>query len=332
MEESKGVQFFDVESFPPQKLFELAEENFVKVNYADAEYYYQLCIKKDPEQEEAVSQYAECLKTQGKFEQSIEVLKSAIENRFNKSGAHGGDYKKYLQLAELMDGEESIKLYEQGIKLIQEGVLNGTLSHEDKDVKRDLSEAFSGLAEVFQTDFLHLAESEPKVVECIQKAMEADPTALDAHLQQTNYYLNKENEEEAKKSIKIVIDGLTTLKEDDDSYDDSFKLNAAKLCVEIGEFSLPISILETLVLSNDSNYEAYYMLAFCHYKTQNFYTALEYTESLLAKKDLQEDEEIFTATQELKDELDKQDFNQAKDANDMEGQEEGEDEDWMDLE
>lgn len=50
------------------------------------------------------------------------------------------------------------------------------------DIKRDLSEAYSGLAETYMTDFLHLAESEPKVIECIQKAMEADPSGLDAQL------------------------------------------------------------------------------------------------------------------------------------------------------
>jgi len=54
--------FLDVESFSPARLLELAEENFTKVNYSDAEYYYTLCIQKDPSNEEAISQYAECLK------------------------------------------------------------------------------------------------------------------------------------------------------------------------------------------------------------------------------------------------------------------------------
>lgn len=40
MEESKLNLFLDVESFPAEKLFQLAEENNIKVNYSDAEYYY----------------------------------------------------------------------------------------------------------------------------------------------------------------------------------------------------------------------------------------------------------------------------------------------------
>lgn len=74
------------------------------------------------------------------------------------------------------------------------------------------------------------------------------------------------------------------------------------------------------------------MLAFCHFKVSNFYTALEYTESLLAKKDLAEDEEIQSATLELKEELDKTDFKDAKDGDDYKGEDGEGDEEWMDLE
>lgn len=65
-------------------------------------------------------------------------------------------------------------------------------------------------------------------------------------------------------------------------------------------------------LSDDSNLEILYLLSFCHYKVGNYYTALELIEEL-QKKDLTVDDEISVATKELFDELNKQDFNLAKD-------------------
>lgn len=215
----------------------------------------------------------------------------------------------------------------------------GKISPDNAEVKRDLSEAYAGIAEVYQTCFLHLAESEPKVVECIRLALEADPNALEGHLQQANYYLNKENEEEARKSIRHVIERLQTplTMIDEESYDDSFKVNAAKICVELEEFLLPVVILENVVLSNDSNLEAHYLLAFCEFKCEHFYSALEYVQSLLANPDLENDEEIATATKELKDAIDSADFTKAKDGEGYDDiAQEGEDdencEEWMDLE
>ena len=56
MEEKPNASLFmDVENFTVARLLELAEENFSKVNYSDAEYFYTVCIKKDPSNEEAIS-------------------------------------------------------------------------------------------------------------------------------------------------------------------------------------------------------------------------------------------------------------------------------------
>lgn len=70
----------------------------MKVNYSDAEYLYTLCLQKDPQNEEASSQFAECLKTQGRFDEAIAVLEASITAL---SSQHTSDYKKFLQLAEL---------------------------------------------------------------------------------------------------------------------------------------------------------------------------------------------------------------------------------------
>ncbi|EGR34015.1 hypothetical protein IMG5_027130 [Ichthyophthirius multifiliis] len=321
----ENIGFQDVENLLPSQLFQLAEENYTKLNFPDAQYFYTLCIQKDPLNEEAASQYADLLKQTNQIEKAIQFLTQQIQYHRNE-----GDYRKYLQLADLLDGHESIELLETGIKLI----LQHPNYNQQSDIKRDLSEAYSGLAEIYQTDFLHLPESEEKVIFCIKKAKEADPTALDSYLQEANYFLNKENEKDAKIALNTVLKGLEKLNEENDHHDDSFKINVCKLCIEVNDFESALPILENMVLSNDANFEAFYLLAFCHFKCNNFCTSLEYMETLLTKKEQFEDDgELYTAAIELKAELDKTDFQKGNDWKDEDENEQGNnDEDWMDME
>jgi hypothetical protein len=54
--------------------------------------------------------YAEFLKSNDNVELSKEILIKSLKERPN------GSYKRYFQLAELYEGEESIKIFEEGIK------------------------------------------------------------------------------------------------------------------------------------------------------------------------------------------------------------------------
>lgn len=113
-------------------------------------------------------------------------------------------------------------------------------------MKKDLADAYSAMAEIYQTDFLHLKESEAKCTECIKRALDIDPECLDAFLQLANYQLNKENEDQAKQTLDKIYLKLEQIEDEKDYYTESFKISTVKLFIEVEEYEKPLTILEKL--------------------------------------------------------------------------------------
>lgn len=163
-----------------------------------------------------------------------------------------------------------------------------------------MAETYAAMAEIYQTDLINFKESDNLCISCINQALQIDPNSLDATMQLSNYYLNKELTEKAVEPIKKLVADLTSIigNQELDHYTEDFKLQAIKLSIEIEDFGGPIKLLESLRLADENNIEALYLLSFCNFKLQNYYSALELLEEL-QKKDLSADEEIKTATLEL---------------------------------
>ena len=112
-----------------------------------------------------------------------------------------------------------------------------------------------------------------------------------------------------------ITEYLKNLEDEDDYYTDSFKIQTVKLFIEVEEYAEPIGMLENLLKENAKNAEVLYLISFCNWKLKNYYHALEFIEGCFAL-DLSDDDELRTAAVELKDELDKSNFNEAKDGED----------------
>lgn len=82
-----------------------------------------------------------------------------------------------------------------------------------------MGDAYAAIAEIYQTDLLHLKESEQACLENINAAFRFDPTNLDAFLQLANFHLNKEDEAAAKQDMRLVYDRLS---QSYDDYDEDF--------------------------------------------------------------------------------------------------------------
>lgn len=61
-----------------EKLLQLANENFEKLNMEDAEYFYEEACKKDENNEIALTSYADYLKHVSEFEKAEYLYKRAI--------------------------------------------------------------------------------------------------------------------------------------------------------------------------------------------------------------------------------------------------------------
>ena len=79
------------------------------MEYEEAEYFYDLAYKKKPHDQMIVLCYSHVLKANDKQEMAKQILQKSLAT------APGGTYKRYFELAEIYDGEDSIKIFEKGI-------------------------------------------------------------------------------------------------------------------------------------------------------------------------------------------------------------------------
>lgn len=70
-------------------------------------------------------------------------------------------------------------------------------------------------------------------MDAINSAFKHDAMNLDAFLQLANLHLNKEDEEAAKKDLRVIYEKLVNDAED---YDEDFILQVGKLLVEVEQY------------------------------------------------------------------------------------------------
>ena len=279
MEEESTI--IDISTLSVIDLLERAESNFAEMLYDKAKAFYQEAYLKNPDNEDLLCSYANFLTTIGEISLARTVLSHALLLNIEKSL----NYKKFVQMAELVDGKLSVQLYEKSIEILQK--LHNPIVDNDPiqmEIKRDLAQAYSALAEIYQTDLLQYKESEELCRNNIEMALKIDSLCLDAYLQYANFYLNKEEIDQAKKWLKMLMDEIRKEENDDldeplkskekaiieeeskeikeqekiiynpiDAYPISFKLSVSRVLMEVEDYESSIEMLEDYVEEDEEN-------------------------------------------------------------------------------
>lgn len=155
-----------------------------------------------------------------------------------------GSHQNYMQLAELVEGKQSIECYQKGLALLEKRVNN--INFDPDEVRKDIALTYSAMAEIYQTDLLHEKTSEANCYQSILKALEHDPLCLDAYVQFVNYFMNKGDHATAKKIMKKVMEEIhlqldnETIYEDEESQEEqiahSLRQNVAKMLIELEDW------------------------------------------------------------------------------------------------
>lgn len=341
-------QIIELSSLTVDELLERAESSFAELLYPKAAVFYQEAHRKGPDNEDLLCSYANFLTTTGDPASARGLLRHALELNIEKSS----NYKKFVQMAELVNGELSVQLYSKAVEILRK-LYNPIVDNDpiQTEIKRDLAQAYSALAEVYQTDLLEFKESEALCLENIELALKTDGLCLDAFLQYANYFLNKEDVEQARKWLRALVDEIRKEEEDDEdleggveeekktgneegqsraieNYGVEFRLAVARALIEVEEWEDAVEMLEDYLDEDSGNNEAVYLLAFCNFKAGKWERCREVVEEL-GKKEISGDEELASAVRELQLEVEKK---AAENKGVEEGKnEEGED-DWMDVE
>ena len=99
-----------------------------------------------------LSKYGSFLHSQQQHDQARAMLYESIQ--LDPEGSH----QNYMQLAELVEGKQSIECYQKGLSILDKRVNN--INYDPDEVRKDIALTYSAMAEVYQTDLLHEKTSE----------------------------------------------------------------------------------------------------------------------------------------------------------------------------
>lgn len=312
-----AVKSFD--TLPFETLFKMAEEKYESLEYEEAEYFYGLAYAKNPHDEMLVLCFANLLKTTQKEKEAQMILERSINE------VPAGSYKRYLELAEIYQGVKSIQTFERGIEEARKCIANPFKSvAPEAEIKRDIAQAYAGIAEVCMTDLLQEKEAEAKCKEAMEKGLKFDSSCIDVHLQIANYLMWKDDFDRAKGELLEVHRWIM---EEREEYDTEAVTCAGKYLIEVEEYAKSLQLFEKLHEDASSELETIYMLAYCSFKLEDLVRCEEYLDEYdQGRLDGQEaDAEIEEAVAEMKVEL----ANKKREVGETGEDEEG---DWMDVE
>jgi len=300
------VNIVNLETMSAEELIKLAEENYETMNYDRCTIIYEEAFRRFSEDDRVLTSYGYFLTNNKEDDKAREVLSQAIYLNPNANP------KKYLYIAQLFEGQNSATFYLKAVEILsaqleelaQTNNQNGEV--DSQDIRKDLSQAFTALGELYMTD---LALTENAINICrdyLHRAVEVNETNLDAYYQLMNYYLEVDEPETAGQSATKLMEIYRQADEsnnDDffDEYPEETYLGTAKVLIEMQRFADAVFILEDLFEDNNKNMEVLYLLMYSNFMLKNYVACKEYLEDFNQKleKGDYKDEEIIAAKEEL---------------------------------
>jgi len=247
-------------------------------NYELAQKFCQRALEIDADNVRALEVTANLLLESGQVESAKHCLGRSI------TVAPDTGYSKYLSLAQLMDGEEALSLYNKGIELILKEQQTDMPKKEDEPqddtarskadkLRKELSNSYCAVAELFMTDLCDADEAESECSGCVQKAVEADESNPEAWQTKARLHLVKSEFEESKSSISqslsLWLPKYTAVLEDLEVAADpvevcplpyTTRLSTVKILMELEMWDEATQVLNGLTAEDESVVDVWYLL------------------------------------------------------------------------
>lgn len=180
--------------------------------------------------------------------------------------------EKYLNMGQLSSGllqscsvltfagKESVEFYKKGIQILNS--FKTEVSEEEFPlVIEQLVSAYCSVAEIFMTDECFDPNAESECGNALQEALKLDPNNVEALQTMASYKISQQNPEEALKFLKQSYEGWRDI-DPIDFPEFEFRVQTAKLFMELDDFKLAADILESLLNEDDEISELWYLLGF----------------------------------------------------------------------
>lgn len=193
-------------------------------------------------------------------------------------------HSKYLSLAQLMEGQDSLGLYRKAIQIMEAA---GATTDPD-GIKREMSSAYCAIAELFMTDLCDEAEAETECEAAISKAVEVDSSNPEAWQTKARLELIRNEFEAAKASMKTstdlwlpqyvsVMENKPTVSDFDPVEPCSLlyttRVSTAKILIELEEWETATQVLDGLVEEDEDVVQIWYLLGWLNKLRADFEAA-----------------------------------------------------------
>lgn len=185
----------------------------------------------------------------------------------------GQGYSKYMNLGQLLEGQEAVATYNKGIQLMvnQDAEQSQAAASINPCASpTEISTAYCSLAEIYLTDECFKDEAAVKCSECCQKAIEYDVTNPEAYQLMASCLLSQQNMDEARnmldKSLELWQGKAEELPQAPPPPYES-RITTSKLLIELESYESAGSVLEGLIEESDEVPEVWYLLGWMYHLT-----------------------------------------------------------------
>ncbi len=267
----KGTQA-DLSKFSVEEILDKADSYIEEYNYDMAQKFLHRALEINCDHPRALETIASLLLEAGETEKAKQCLGRAI------TVMPGQGHAKYFSLAQLFAGQESLDLYKQGILVLQETIsqLNPSES-EAKEAQKELSSAFSAVAELYMTDLCDNDEAEAECLRCVQKSVEIDQNNPEAWQTKARLHLVKSEFEQARKDLNRSLDlwlptYMAVLENRPQEAAGKFdpvevcpllyttRLSTARMLIELEEWDKAVNVLDGLLEEDEDIVDAWYLM------------------------------------------------------------------------
>jgi tetratricopeptide (TPR) repeat protein len=251
--------------------------------------FYEAALAAAPDAPEVLDAYGSFLLEEGEdMARGVELLQRSVELAPDAPDGFG----KYMSLGQIASGVDAVQYFEAGAALIQArllalqqelearqqhaGIETEAFTEEAQVLRIALGAAYCQCAELYLTDLCFEDGAEQRCEELVTAALaasqdgEAGPYRLLADLR-----ISQQRNEEALAALQTCFSFWRNAEEIDDRPAAEVRDSCGKMFIELGYPGEALEIYEQLLDEDDSNFDAFYMLAVTHKALGDLATAHE---------------------------------------------------------
>jgi len=269
-----------------------AESLINEYNYPEAGIYCQKALEMNQDEPRALEMAASLFLENSDIENAKHCYGRAIA--VNPEEGHA----KYMAIAQLFGGIESLEMYKKGIEILSRQIENlksqntsenGAAANLDsakeiKNFSRELSNAFVAMAELFVTDLCDETEAESHCIQAIDNAESSDESNPEAFQIRARYQIVRGLFDEAKDSMRKSLDlwlprfsAILENKQEIEDFDPVetcpllyvTRTSTAKILIELEMWDEGVQVLEGMLEEDDQVVETWYLLGWLNWLRAN---------------------------------------------------------------